>query len=133
MGVVSWCLVKNMAVGCRLSQRSAGWYARCLHPPCSHRSLITGQGWQAGQGNSPASSHSGTVPASSLCLRLFFMFVSTFPSFFSLSAEPVTFLPFFPFIYYQGVPSRFPDCLEGDTGTCQSQTTECKCTSLLRH
>lgn len=44
MRLVSWCIVKNMAVGCRLSQSSAGWYAHRLHPPYSHRSLITGQG-----------------------------------------------------------------------------------------
>lgn len=39
MSLVSWCLVRNMAVGCRLSRSSADCCAHCLHPPSSHRSL----------------------------------------------------------------------------------------------
>lgn len=39
MSLVSWCLVRNMAVGCRLSRSSADYSAHCLHPPSSHRSL----------------------------------------------------------------------------------------------
>lgn len=46
--------------------------ARCLHPPCSHRSLITGQGRPTRQGNSPASSHSGA----SLALPLLVLVLS---------------------------------------------------------
>lgn len=87
MSLVSWCLVKNMAVGCRLSQSSAGWRARCLPPPSSHRSLITGRWWETRQGNSPGSSHISILLAFSLPLLLYSSCASEFVfSFFSVCA-----------------------------------------------
>lgn len=43
MSLVSWCLARNMAVGCRLSRSHADCCAHCLLPPSSHRSLNMGR------------------------------------------------------------------------------------------
>lgn len=84
-----------MAVGCRLSQSSAGWCARCLHPPCSHRSLITGQsvGDKERQFSCLVSlSHSPPLPSLSRSVH-FLWFLSLFVPF--SPSDPQSLCPLF--------------------------------------